>query len=243
MWVAVAAASPPAHATSQDVDEDCAAELPARAPHAAPRGRALGDLDAERCEQALREAAVAFERAGPAGAVAEPVRLRGPVGDGVLIRTHGPEPRVRGARRGADPRLDAVFDCRLVLALRTWASWVRAAGFEVIEHVSVFRPRARVASTGRPSGHARALAIDVLALVRPDGTRFTILDDWTSRARGEEPCTPHQEPAEQARVRELACRASREGLFQVVITPHHDVAHANHLHLEVRPDVDWAVVR
>jgi hypothetical protein len=29
----------------------------------------------------------------------------------------------------------------------------------------------------------------------------------------------------------------------VVVTPHHDDAHANHVHLEVVPDVPWTWIR
>ncbi|GAB4211580.1 MAG: hypothetical protein OHK0013_33460 [Sandaracinaceae bacterium] len=98
-------------------------------------------------------------------------------------------------------------------------------------------------TTGRVSGHAHALAIDVLTLVREDGSTFRILDDWLARARGADPCGEFDEPDEPRRVRRLVCDAVERGLFQVVITPHHDDRHANHLHLEVRPGVDWAVIR
>jgi hypothetical protein len=93
------------------------------------------------------------------------------------------------------------------------------------------------------SGHAHALAIDVLALVRADGTRFSILEDWTARARDADPCASYEEPAERRAVRTAVCRGVEAGLFQVVITPHHDDRHANHVHLEIRPDVDWAIIR
>lgn len=207
----------------------------------APRGRSLGALARDRCEGMLRGVSVPFESVASVAGVEQPLRLRGPIREGVWIRAHGREPRLRAG--AIDPRLDAVLDCRLVVALHTWTAWVREAGFVGIEHISVFRPHSRVASTGRPSGHATAMAIDVLALVRPDGTRFTILDDWVQRERGGDPCLVREETEEQARVRQLACRGMREGLFQVVITPHNDDRHANHLHLEVRPDVDWAIIR
>ncbi|MBX7190705.1 MAG: extensin family protein [Sandaracinaceae bacterium] len=229
-----------------DVGEDCTLALAPRmvAIPAVPRGgRALGALESSQCEQLLRDASVPFESIGSVAGVGEPVRLRGPIGDGVAIRTQGAAPRARGGPAPHDPRFEAVFDCRLVLALRVWARWVHEAGFEAIEHVSVLRPHARVAATGRVSGHAHALAIDVLALVRPDGSRFTILDGWTSRSRGADPCAHYDESAEQARVRALVCRGVQEGLFQIVITPHHDDRHANHVHLEIRPDVDWAIAR
>ncbi len=262
LWAATSWAT---RADGQDLEvgEECTLALPrasstarrgAAQPPSAPsiplptgvgalRGRALGALDRTRCEAQLREAAIPFESIPETSDVDQPIRLRGPIQGGFLIRQHGREPRVVRGRTQRDTRLDAIFDCRLVVALETWSAWAREAGFVGIEHVSVFRPHSRVAATGRPSGHASAMAIDVLALVRADGTRFTILDDWVSRERGADPCALREETVEQARVRELACRGMREGLFQVVITPHHDDRHANHLHLEVRPDVDWAIVR
>jgi hypothetical protein len=227
-----------------EVGEDCTSQLsplPSGA-SASLRGRALEHLAPDRCHELLRARAIVFDALPAASGVADPVRLRGSLA-GIAIRTRGEAPRARRGRTPEDHRFDAVFDCRLVLVLATWAPRVRAAGFVAIEHVSVHRPHARVAATGRVSGHAHALAIDVLRLVRADGSSFSILDDWTARERGGDPCAAHDEPAEQASVRALVCRAASEGLFQVVITPHHDDRHANHVHLEIRPDVDWQIVR
>jgi hypothetical protein len=255
-----------AQALADEVGEDCTLALgpahgegstSARPPVAAPReelprprtsdavvlaGRALGALSFERCASLLDEARVPFERAEASAGVAQPVRVRGPIG-GVVVRTQGAEPRAVRGHVEVDHRFDAVLDCRLVVALHAWSRELREAGFVGLEHVSVFRPRARVAATGRVSGHAHALAIDVLRLVRPDGSTFSILDDWTARAHGADPCGAFDEPEEQRRVRRAVCSGVERGLFQVVITPHHDHRHANHLHLEVRPDVDWSVVR
>ena len=46
-----------------------------------------------------------------------------------------------------------------------------------------------------------------------------------------------------ARLRRLVCAAVEADLFQVVLTPHYDHAHQNHVHLELVPDVDWSFVR
>jgi hypothetical protein len=236
----------PVRAAAQldDVGEDCTSDLaPApTGPAASLRGRALEHLSPDRCHDLLRARGIAFEALSAVSGVADPVRVRGSLA-GIAIRTRGSAPRARRGRTPEDHRFDAVFDCRLVLVLATWAPRVRAAGFVAIEHVSVHRPHARVAATGRVSGHAHALAIDVLRLVRADGTGFSILEDWTARERGGDPCAAHTEPTEQAHVRALVCRAAEEGLFQVIITPHHDDRHANHVHLEIRPDVDWQIVR
>jgi hypothetical protein len=44
-------------------------------------------------------------------------------------------------------------------------------------------------------------------------------------------------------MRGVVCDAVARGLFDVVLTPHHDDAHGNHVHLEVKPDVNWTYVR
>jgi hypothetical protein len=200
-----------------------------------PRGRAVGRLTPEACEAVLRSEGVPFEREvtdATQPAVEQPIRLGGPL-RGLVIRSHG----------GDESSIHSVIDCRLAVALLGWADEVRAAGFVAIEHVSIFRPGARVARTHRPSGHSHALALDALRFVRSDGTFFSVLDDWSARDRGTDPCLTYDEPEASAAVRRLVCSAATSETFQVVITPHHDDAHANHVHLEIVPGVDWTVAR
>lgn len=217
------------------IDEDCARALPvAVRPRIAPpstSGRQIGALEREGCERALRGGAVAFERVpeDESGGVELPIRLAGPLG---------------GVRIEPGEGVHAVIDCRLAVALLAWAPDLRAHGIAGVEHVSIYRPRARVAGTRRVSGHARALAIDALAFVLDDGTRLAVLDAWRDRARGADPCALHPDDDDAtARMRGAVCAGVQRDLFQVVLTPHHDDAHANHVHLEVRPGVDWTYVR
>ncbi len=145
--------------------------------------------------------------------------------------------------RGGHATEHDVADCTLIAALARWASALRANGIRVLEHMSMYRDRARVRGTGRPSGHASAMAIDVSHFGFEDGTLFSVEDDWENARRGESPCESHEGESEpQRRVRRVVCEASTSGLFQVVLTPHHDAAHRNHVHLEVRPDVTWRVL-
>jgi hypothetical protein len=44
-------------------------------------------------------------------------------------------------------------------------------------------------------------------------------------------------------LRSVVCEAIDSQLFQVVLTPHHDRAHENHVHLELKPEVNWTYVR
>jgi len=197
-----------------------------------PDGNAIANLPPAQCYALLSEHGVNFASLDAAETphVGMPVRLLGPVG-GVDIR---------GPMR--DP--SSVLDCRLVVAIFAWAPILRAAGVHVLEHFSIYRSQAIVAGTGKLSGHAMGLAIDLSRIGFDDDTTLSVLEDWTSRRRGMPPCASYPRETEASRRwRSLVCAAARRNLFQVILTPHHDRAHANHVHLEVVPQVDWSYIR
>ena len=194
-----------------------------------PEGRAIGRLSAPRCHTLLRDSGVRFEPVEAAG-VTIPVRVQSRLG-GVEVRSRGGE------------AVHEIMDCRLAVAILAWAPTLRAAGVERVLHYSTYRPGARVGGTGRISGHARGLAID-LSVVTAEGEETDVLTGWESRARGAPPCHgEHSESVGSARLRRLVCDAVSADLFQVVLTPHYDRAHANHVHLEVVPRVTWSFIR
>ena len=204
-------------------------------PVGVPRGRAIGALTEAQCREVLAANDVDVESTDAAG-VAMPVRLLSPI-DGIEV-SH---------RAGSS--VHSILDCRLVVALLSWSTELRRAGVTELLHYSVYRPGARVNGNGSRSGHASALAIDVGVVRLVDGTALVVDDVWLDRRRGVPPCPPPPtdngapEPAEQALLRHLVCDAVSRDLFQVVLTPHHDHAHRNHVHLELRPGVDWSHVR
>ncbi len=206
-------------------------------------GRAIAALTPRACRAELRRLGVPFtasedERAE--GVVAMAVVPTGPVG-GVTLEFAG--------RRA----LHRIMDCRLLVAIHAWAPVLRAAGVNRIRHLSAFRPGARVASTGQASGHSRGLAFDPRFFDRDGADPLDVLEDWQPRERGAPPCGREPEEGEEpaplpppaegeeagAILRAMVCEGVRRELFQVVVTPHHDDAHANHVHLEVVPGVDW----
>ena len=74
-------------------------------------------------------------------------------------------------------------------------------------------------------------------------TAFQILEDWDDRERGGAPCPVRSGEDRSGRIlRQVVCRAVERELFQVVITPHHDLDHQNHVHLEVVPGIDWSFI-
>ncbi len=192
--------------------------------------RQLRRLDADRCYAELSRLGVRYERPETAG-VAIPVRLQSAV--------RAVEIEFVGRRRS-----NAVIDCRAVLALDRFAEALHEAGLTKMRHLSAYRAGARHRRTGRPSGHASGLAVDLRYFEFGDDEVFDVLEHWQPRTRGSEPCAMVDGEAPRSRlIRTTLCRAIERGLFQVVVTPHHDDHHANHLHVEVVPDVPWTWVR
>lgn len=199
-----------------------------------PVGRAIGRLARADCRQILRAGRVRYERwEGEAEGVADPIVLTGPVG-GVEIALRGRRP------------IHNVIDCRLAVALLGWAPILRAAGVRRVFHYSTYRPGARVSSNRRrASGHSTGLAIDAALFELDDGRTLDVLRDWADRARGADPCAPRpNEPDPSKLLRRVVCEGVARQIFEVVITPHHDDHHQNHVHLEVvTEDGDWTFVR
>lgn len=186
-----------------------------------------------RCYEALAAAGVAFEPVPGEDAVgiAVPTRLSGPLGGVEVV------PSDRSLKH-------ALLDCRLALALLAWAPTLRSAGVARIEHYSTYRPGARTRRKGRVSGHARGLAIDAARFGLEGGEVLDVRTDWEDRERGAAPCPRRPDEGRPSRLlRSVVCSAVEDALFQVVITPHHDRAHADHVHLELRPEVSWIYVR
>lgn len=198
-----------------------------------PSGRAIAGLGPRACRRLLRGAAVRFDPVPPrrGRGIATPLALRSPM---LGVRF---EPANGMAKNG-------LVDCRLAVALLAWAPILRDAGVVRVEHFSTYRPGARVRNTGKVSGHAHALAIDAARFHLRDGRVIEIEPDWDERERGGSPCPVRRRESERGRLlRMVVCRAVERDLFQVVITPHHNKAHHNHVHLELVPHVDWSFIR
>ncbi len=213
--------------------EKAAQKRPRPSRVALPNGRDIAALNPGECRRLLARAGVRFESvpAKTAPHIAEPVSLLAPL-EGVSFG-----PKNGNATHG-------MLDCRLAVALLAWAPSLQNSGVVKVEHYSTYRPGARVRASRKSSGHARAMAIDAARFHLRDGTVLDIDSDWDERERGGDPCLMERREAEKGKLlRRLVCDAVAQGLFQVVITPHHDRAHQNHVHLELVPEVDWSYIR
>lgn len=198
-----------------------------------PPGRAIAALPADDCMSLLDRAAVSFTQVDEDDAphVAIPVYVNAPL-YGVSF---GPS---------SGHTKFGMLDCRLALALYAWAPILADAGVVKVEHYSTYRPGARVRGRGKSSGHAHALAIDAARFHLEDGRVLEVDPDWDDRTLGEPPCAPREDESEDSKLlRHVVCAAVEREIFQVVLTPHYDRAHQNHVHLELVPDVDWTYVR
>lgn len=85
--------------------------------------------------------------------------------------------------------------------------------------------------TGRFSEHATADAVDITGFRLADGSRLSMLEDWRSTG---------PEGAFLREVRDGACR-----LFPTVLSPDYNLAHRDHLHLDVanRGTAGWTACR
>jgi hypothetical protein len=183
--------------------------------------------------QILQTSSVAYETIDRDRAVGVecPVRLRGQVGG---IEVHGPVGNSQGD----------ILDCRLVVGLLVWSRTLASAEVVRIDAYSGYRSGARVARTGRPSGHATAMAIDIGRLHLANGRVLDIETAWPDRRRGVSPCEQTEADGDELRLlRRIVCAVVEDETFQIVLTPHFDQAHRNHIHLELRPEVDWTYLR
>lgn len=219
---------------------------PARAPTPAPLGRtpdanALMQMTAARCHDYLREREVEFtaldRREAPE--VAMPVRLRGPIA-GVAFTIPWTDDLERDAH--------AIWDCRLVAAVVPLAEWLHARGITEVQYFSALR-RGKIVQQKPKSQHNIGLALDLYALRRGTDAAATVEDNYPKRTlrrcpgpgeagRGATP--PAGAPAADLLLG-LVCVATQGGLVHTLLTPDHDRAHANHLHLDLKAGQDSPV--
>lgn len=154
--------------------------------------------------------------------VEQPIRLTGPLAG---IRFVIPWSR--------DPSADhhAIWDCRLAAAMIPLAQWLSRHGVTEVQYFSVLRRGAIVRRRPR-SQHNVGLAIDVLGFVRNTEGVEVVEEHYP---RGEiRACPPPNFRSEPANLyARLVCVAHRAGLLHTILTPDHDHAHRNHLHLDL----------
>lgn len=166
--------------------------------------------------------------------VAIPVRLTGAVAgvDFTIPWSEDPE---------RDPH--AIWDCRLVVAVVPVAAFLHAHGVTEVQYFSALR-RGKIVRDKPRSQHNVGLALDLLGFRGPSVALATVEQTYpraqlracpsdTTRPGGLGAPVPAGATAADLFLA-LVCQAHARGLFHTILTPDHDRAHHNHLHLDLK---------
>lgn len=101
------------------------------------------------------------------------------------------------------------------------------------------KPRQKWAPPG--TRHPAGLAIDVGSLRKKDGTLLQVARDFGG-AIGAQTCgagATEGGTAAGKELRQIVCAAHDGGVFTYALTPNYNADHADHFHLEIKPEVTW----
>lgn len=196
--------------------------------------RRYGNLTSGACLKVLRTSKGSFKRVGPQKGIATPVRVIGEV-ENVRFRVPGEKSKF------------GILDCRLALTLVEFARFLAARNVTEVVVDNFYRVNARLPSArSKRSQHAYGLAIDLRAFHLADGRVWDIERDWGASI-DTEPCGPNAtlvSPTENTvGLRTLTCELFQAQLFSHHLTPSHDAAHRNHLHLDIKRGAERTVIR
>ncbi len=166
--------------------------------------------------------------------VAIPVRLTGAVAGVEFMIPWSDDP-------GHDPH--AVWDCRLVAAVVPVAEYLHEHGVTEVQYFSALR-RGKIVRDKPRSQHNVGLALDLLGLRGP-GMPLARVEDLYPRGRlrtcpdrafapGPAGAPVPVGAAAADLYLALVCQTHARGLFHTILTPDHDRAHHNHLHLDLK---------
>ena len=146
--------------------------------------------------------------------------------------------RFEHAHPPARPKEGPLMDCRLLLALDDLATIAGDRGIATVQYNSVHRRGWGKKGHRHPAG----VAIDVVGFVKADGAELDVKDDFHGHGIGSKTCgedAPEAPPGEAHELRELVCALHEASVFNLILSPHYDRRHDDHLHLEVRRGIKW----
>jgi hypothetical protein len=132
-------------------------------------------------------------------------------------------------RRGKEKRPGRMLaSCDLAVALGRLALQARKQGVTQIIHAGTTQCRP-IGDSARLSQHAYGRAIDVLGFRTERHHTWSVSRDWEHDAAY--PQTPKGKG-----LRELADAMHEDYVFNIVLTPEYNAAHADHFHFDLTPD-------
>lgn len=134
-----------------------------------------------------------------------------------------------------DPPAPVEGACAMGQALADSIEDVADDGVVAIHHFGTYVCRT-IAGTSTLSRHAYGDAIDVARFTFDDGSVYSVLDDW-------ETDDPTPESVAGAWLYDTAYGWHDALLWNVILTPDYNAAHANHFHLDLTPGSDFIQFR
>jgi hypothetical protein len=214
-------------------------EIPAKREARASRAYRYANLTNAETQFELNARAIPHVSATPPlPGVRLPIRLTGPL-HGVTIHSSLP-----AAQRRDSPF--EILDGRLALALDDFCRILEQHDIVELVHFTMYRPATTVPKdrNGPQTRHPGGLAIDVGGLRKRGGQWLAVGPHWPASV-GSQTCGPNARKITNPRGRELVsivCEAYDQRIFHYALTPHFDRPHADHLHLEIKPEVVWFLV-
>jgi hypothetical protein len=218
--------------------ENAYLEIPDRAFAESTRAFRYANLsDQEALDELGRRGIAWITATPPMPGVRTPIRLTAPL-HGVFIHSTLPP-----AERAASSY--EILDARLALALDDFCALLARHDVVEIVHYTMYRPPGEIpADWQRQIRHPAGLAIDVGAFKKKDGSWLAVGPHWPSNI-GAKTCGEGALEHWGREARELAsivCEATDERIFHFALTPDFDAAHADHVHLEIKPATRWFIV-
>jgi len=188
-------------------------------------------MSTRECHAFLRESEVPYVPVSrrDAPAVEIPVRITGPIA-GVTWRIPWSE--------NESTDIHTIWDCRMVAAMVPFTRWLASYGVVEIAYFSSLRGGKAV--RGKPrSQHNVGLAVDFLGYRKAGGELMKVEDNYKKRRLRSCPAVaaaPSSRASSSEIYHALVCEGVRHGLLHTILTPDHDRAHYNHLHLDLKAD-------
>jgi hypothetical protein len=230
--------APPSPAPKPRPRENPYLEVPDRAYAESTLAFRYANLSDDDALAELRRRGIAWVPATPPmPGVRTPIRLLGPLHGVSIHSTLPPEARATSAFE--------ILDARLAVALDDFT--VLLSKHDVVElvHYTMYRPPAALSSDPKNQiRHPAGLAIDVGAFRKRDGRWLSVGPHWPS-AIGDKTCGTGAREHWAREARELVsivCEAMDQRIFHFMLTPDFDAAHADHVHLEIKPGARWFIV-
>lgn len=151
--------------------------------------------------------------------VEEPVMIRPPI--------HG----VDYAYSSGEASGGILSACDMALAISDTTLDLQDHGVSQVRHMGTYNCRV-ISGTSTLSQHSFGNAIDIWGVDFPDGTTYSLVDDW------EHDTTSPQSPG-GAFLYEAAYRWFDAGYWNIILTPNYNSAHDDHFHVDLTPGGDF----